>query len=193
MPLLKYVSFKIYSMKKTFLIFLSSIFLPAMLFGQTRWQETSGSVTFTIKNRGSAVHGHFGSLKTALIFSPDKLGSSSLKGWVDASSINTDNSKRDKDLQGETYFNADKFKTVEVSSTKLTKKGTQYSGTFNVVMKGVTKQVEIPFSFTEKGNEAEFKGSFSVNRRDFGVGSKSGLAMFMGDDAAVIIDIKAKK
>jgi polyisoprenoid-binding protein YceI len=180
-------------MKKIFLISISTIIFPAMLFGQTKWQQTSGSVTFKIKNRGSDVDGHFGSLKTALVFSPDKLASSSLKGWVDAGSINTDNGKRDKDLQGETYFDAGKFKTIEVSSTKLTKKGAQYSGTFNVTMKGVSKQMEIPFSFTQKGNEAEFRANFSINRRDYGVGGKSGLAMFMGDDANVTIDIKAKK
>jgi polyisoprenoid-binding protein YceI len=175
-------------------IVFTSILLLAQLtsFSQTKWTATSGSVTFTIKNMGSTVKGHFGRLNTTLLFSPDKLASSSLRGSVQVGTINTGNSTRDGDLQGDKYFNADQYKLIEVRSTRLSKKGTQYIGTFNVTMKGVSKQVEIPFDFIQHGRDAEFKASFTINRRDFGIGSKSGLAMTMSDDVNVIIDVKAR-
>lgn len=179
-------------MKNIVLILMAS-FLQGIAFGQTKWQQTSGTVSFTIKNRGSNVSGHFGGLHTTLVFSPGNLAASSLKGSVDISSINTGIGKRDKDLQGETYFDAAKHKLIEVSSTRLIKKGAQYSGTFNVTIKGVTKQVEIPFQFIQNGKTAEFKGSCTINRKDYGVGGESGLAFFMSDDAHVNIDILAKK
>ena len=179
-------------MKKASLILIAVLF-QSLAFSQTKWQQTSASATFVIKNRGSNVSGHFGNLNTTLVFSPDNLAASSLKGSVEVSSFNTGITKRDKDLQGETYFDAGKHKVIEVSSTKLVKKGTQYSGTFNVTIKGVTKQVEIPFQFVQNGNNAEFKGGFTINRRDYGVGDKSGLAFFMSDDAHVNIDVKASK
>jgi len=97
---------------------------------------------------------------------------------------------RDNDLQGEKYFNSDKYKVIEVASTKLYHKGTQYAGMFNVTIKGVTKQVEIPFEFKQSGNEAEFTGSFPLNRRDFGVGGRT---LTMSDNLTVNIHIKAKK
>jgi polyisoprenoid-binding protein YceI len=180
-------------MKKMFLVLLLSVISPWMLLGQTKWQQTAGSVSFAIKNRGSNVNGRFGGLKTTLVFSPEKLSASSLKGSVDVSTINTGNGKRDKDLKEENYFDAGKHTTIEVVSTKLAKKGAQYTGTFNVTMKGITRQVEIPFDFIEKGNTGEFKSNFSINRRDFGIGGKSGLAFFMADDAHVTIDIKARR
>jgi polyisoprenoid-binding protein YceI len=178
---------------KNILLILMAFFVQGIAFGQVTWQQTSGSVSFDIKNRGSKVNGHFGDLHTTLVFSPDKLAASSLKGYVAVSTINTGIDKRDKDLQGETYFDADKHKLIEVSSTKLVKNGSQYSGTFNVTIKGVTKQVEMPFQFIQNGNTAEFKGSCTINRKDYGVGGESGLAFFMSDDAHVNIDILAKK
>jgi polyisoprenoid-binding protein YceI len=167
--------------------------IPLQVVAQTKWQQTSASVSFTIKNRGSNVDGHFGRVTSALVFSPDKLEASSLKGSADVNTISTGIRKRDEDLKGEKYFDAAKHPAIEVASTKLGKRGTTYVGTFNVTIKGVTKQVEIPFEFTGNGNTAEFKGSCTVNRLDYGVGSKGGLAMFLGEDVHVSIDIKARK
>src|ERR1019366_3429032 len=162
-------------------------FIPAMAFCQTTWKASSGSVSFKIKNAGVTVTGRFSGLNTSLIFSPNKLSSSSLKGSLEVSTIKTGIDKRDADLKGDKYFDAGKYKLIEVKSIKLYKKGAQYAGLFNVTIKGVTKQVEIPFEFSQHGNEAEFKGNVTINRRDFGVGGKT---LTMADDADVSIDVK---
>lgn len=161
-------------------------------FAQTQWEATSASISFAIKNHGSTVHGKFSGISTNIHFSPDKLATSSLKGSVSVGSINTGNDKRDKDLQDPTYFDASSHKFIEMSSTKIVRKGNNYVGTFNVTIKGITKAFEIPFQFTEEGNKASFKSSFSINRREFSVGNKNGLAMFMADDVYVYIDILVK-
>ncbi|MCW3122948.1 MAG: hypothetical protein JWQ38_2440 [Flavipsychrobacter sp.] len=180
-------------MKKIGFCLMVFVFVPVILFAQAIWHQTSATVSFTIKNRGSDVNGHFSGLNTKLIFSPDKLSSSSLKGSLEVGTISTGINKRDEDLKEEKYFDAGKYKLIEMSSVKLSKSGAQYSGTFNVTIKGMTRQVEIPFEFIQQGNEAAFKGAFTIDRRDFGVGTKGGLAMFMADDVHVTIDIKAKK
>jgi len=162
--------------------------LPFMSLGQTNWKMSSGEVSFKIKNAGLTVTGRFSGLKTTLLFSPDKLAASSLKGSVEVATIKTGIDKRDKDLQEEKYFNTDKYKLIEIASVKLSKKGNQYEGLFNVTIKGVTKQITIPFECNQQGKNAEFKGDFSINRRDFGVGEKS---MMMSDNLNVSIDIKA--
>ncbi len=165
------------------------LLFPAGVFAQTTWKATSGAVSFKIKNAGITVTGRFSGFNSTLAFGADKLASSSLKGSVDVGTIKTGNDKRDEDLKGDKYFDAGKYKTIEIKSVKLYKKGAQYAGLFNVTIKGVTKQVEIPFSFTQHGNEAEFKGDFTINRRDYGVGGKT---LTMSDDADVSIDVKAK-
>jgi polyisoprenoid-binding protein YceI len=141
---------------------------------------------------GSNVTGTFGAPNTTLVFSPDKLEASSLKGSVSVNTINTGISKRDEDLKSSKYFDAGNHPRIDLASTKLAQNGDKYIGTFNITIKGTSKQIEIPFEFTQSGSNAEFKGNFTINRRDFGVGTKGGLARFLSDDVHVHIAIKAK-
>ena len=175
-------------MKKIICALILLISVPAFVSAQT-WKVYSSEISFQIKNAGLTVTGRFSGLKADLIFNPADLAKSALSASVEVATIKTGIDKRDKDLMAEKYFNADKYKLIEVKSTKLFKKGSQYSGMFNVIIKGVTKQVEIPFEFTNSGNEATFKGSFQINRRDFGVGGSS---MMMSDNLTVNILVKAK-
>ena len=176
-------------MRQKLYLVLLSVVVPALAFAQTTWKPTSSEISFKIKNAGATVTGRFTGLQTTLKFSPDKLSSSSLDGSVDVATIKTGIDKRDKDLLEEKYFDADKFKKIELKSTKLYKKGEQFAGLFNVTIKGVTKQVEVPFEFKQTGSDATFNSSFTINRRDFGVGGKS---MMMSDDLTVNIVLKAK-
>ncbi len=172
------------------MILVSLLFLlPAVTYGQTKWKSAEYDVSAKIKNAGLTVTSHFTGLKADLVFSPEELAKSSLYASVEVATIKTGIDKRDRDLQEEQYFNTAKYKLIEMKSTKLYKKGDQYAGMFSVTIKGVTRQVEVPFTFTRNGSEAAFRGSFGINRRDFGVGSKS---MMMSDDLKVDISIKAK-
>ncbi len=40
-------------------------------------------------------------------------------------------------------------------------------------IKGISKEIMIPFSFTFSNNQAEFKGTFFTNRIDFGLGKNT--------------------
>ncbi len=51
----------------------------------------------------------------------------------------------------------------------------QYHGLFALTMKGITRQVTVPFTIRQMGDQGVFSGSFTVKRLDFGVGSPSWL------------------
>ena len=177
-------------MKKILLFSILLVFaMSALVFGQTQWKATNYEVAFKIKNAGATVTGRFTGLKANLTFDPANLPKSSLDASVEVTTIKTGIDKRDKDLLEEKYFDAGKYKLIEMKSTKLYKKGSGYAGMFNVTIKGVTKQLEVPFTFNKNGNDAEFKGDFEINRRDFGVGGSS---VMMSDKLNVSIMIKAK-
>jgi len=169
--------------------------LPACLISgiaaaQTSWQPYLASVSFKIKNAGLNVTGNFKGFKGQILFDPNALSSSSLNGSVDVSTINTGITKRDHHLISDDYFDAGKYKLIEVHSKHLYKKEDAFAGIFNVTIKNVTKEVEIPFSFTTDGNNGIFDGSFTIDRRDFGVGGNS---FIMGDNVTVSIVVNAKK
>jgi len=147
----------------------------------------SHKVTFKIKNAGITVDGSFSDLQADIKFDPKNLDKSVLKASVGVASINTGINKRDRDLQMRKYFYVDKYPRIKMTSKKIkhiTKD--QYKGTFELSIKGVTKDVEIPFTYSEKDNVGTFNGEFTLNRRDFGVGSNS---IILSDDARVSIQV----
>ena len=45
-----------------------------------------------------------------------------------------------------------------------------YQVTGDLSIKGTTKEITVPFTFTEEGDKGIFEGSFTFQRADFGVG-----------------------
>jgi len=135
---------------------------------------------------GIGVSGTVGGLLADVQFNPANLASSTISASVDANTINTDNSSRDEHLKGEDFFDVSHFPKIAMKSVSFKhKSGNNYSGLFNLTIKGKTKQVEIPFSFIQKGSTGTFKGGFKMNRLDFGIGDSS---LVLSDDVTVSIE-----
>lgn len=143
-------------------------------------------ITFQTKNMGIGVSGSIGGLQANVQFSAANLASSAIEASVDVNTINTDNSSRDDHLKGEDFFDVSHYPKVAMKSVSFKhKSGNNYTGQFNLTIKGKTKLLEIPFTITEKGNTQAFKSSFKLNRLDFGVGESS---MILSDEVTVNID-----
>jgi len=155
--------------------------------------DENSDVSFKIKNHllgTSTVTGHFKGLKGKIVFNPQKPASSSFDVTVDINTINTGIGKRDKDLKKDKFFNADKYGTAHFRSTKVSGNGGKYTVSGELTIKGVTKPVEIPFTATEEKGGYLFKGTFNVNRMNFGV---SGDGKSIEDNAVVTLQVFAKK
>jgi polyisoprenoid-binding protein YceI len=157
----------------------------------TEWTVTSSSVKFKIKNAGFTVDGDFGGLETKIHFDAAKSYSNSIESSIDAKTINTDNGSRDKHLKKEEYFSAEKFPRISLNASTFSKQPDgSFKGYFKLTIKNITKDVVIPFTFEENSNAAIIKGSFAINRRDFGVGGSS---IILSDNATVNIELKLAK
>lgn len=175
---------------KTMIAIAALIFaVPLGVVCQT-WNPVTYNVSFKVKNAGMGVNGKFSNLKTEIIFNPDKLSSSKIRGTVESGTLKTGIGMRDKNVKDEHYLDAASHKLIEITSVKLYPKGTQYAGMFKVSIKGATKEMEIPFDFIQFGDEADFNSTFTLNRRDFNVGGNS---MTMGDEVTVTIKVKARR
>lgn len=176
-------------MKKIVIASALLLISPFMALCQT-WNPVTYNISFKVKNAGLAVNGKLSNLKTEMVFNPEKLSSSKLKGYVESATLKTGIGMRDKTIKDDNYLHVDKYKLIEISSVKLYPKGTQYAGIFNVTIKGTTKEMEIPFDFIQLGDEADFNSTFTLNRKDFNVGGNS---MTMSDDVTVTIKLKARR
>ncbi len=152
---------------------------------------TRSAITFEIKNLGINTGGSIAGLVAKVHFNAANLSASGIEASVDVGTINTDNSSRDEHLRSEDFFDVTKYPRMMLKSVAIRhKSGSNYVGTFMLMIKDRSKQVEIPFVYSNKGNAEEFKGSFKINRLDFGVGSSS---MILSDEVIIHIDCEQKK
>jgi polyisoprenoid-binding protein YceI len=169
-------------MKKLLLVPILLMIIVSTTLAQGNTVITHSTITFEIKNLGVTAHGTLSGLKADVKFNPANLTASTLEASVDVNTINTDNEKRDHHLKTDDFFDVEKYPRITLKSISFKHKGgSNYVGTFNLTIKDKTKQVDIPFTYAADS----FKGSFKLNRRDYGVGGNS---LIMSDDVLVTIE-----
>ena len=140
--------------------------------------DDGSTIGFTIKNFGFNSEGSFKGLQGTIVFDPQNPATSSFDVSVDAASVSTDNSMRDDHLRQDAYFDVTKYPRIRFVSTSVvaTDKNGHYTVTGKLTIKGNTKEISFPFLATPAGDDFIFKGSFSINRKDFGIGGASTLS-----------------
>jgi len=146
------------------------------------WAVDRASVTFQVRNAGLAVHGSFGGIEADVCFDPDDPESGSLVASVDPATIETGIEMRNRHLMRRGYFHVEKYGAVVIRSIRLRATGTGYAGTFLLSIRGVERQVEIPFVFDTSGSRARISGSLTLDRRDYGLGKRS---LILADEVTV--------
>jgi polyisoprenoid-binding protein YceI len=155
------------------------------------WVVSSSSVKFKIKNAGFTIDGTFSGLTAKIYFDSSKGFGNSIDATIQSKSINTGNGTRDGHLKKTDYFDVDKFPTINMKATLIPKeKDGSFKGYFKLTIKGKTKDLLVPFTYTEKEGKATLKGAFLINRLDYGVGESS---MILSDNVTITIEVNAIK
>ncbi len=178
---------------KSFLLSLLILFASVTVVAAQEYHPAAqgSSVTFKIKNFGFNVDGSFSGLQGHIMFDPKDPGKASFDVSVDASTVNTDNDSRDGHLKKEDYFDVQNHPRIRFVSTGITPSGKNdgYTITGKLTIKTTTKDISFPFTATPQGDDYLFKGEFTINRRDFGVGGASTLS----NNLTVFLSVLAKK
>jgi polyisoprenoid-binding protein YceI len=158
---------------------------------QAQVKTDQGSVKFKIKNAGISVNGNFSAPICVISFDPKDVSKSKFSGVLVTSSINTDNQGRDAHLRKPDYFDATKYPTIKIESTSISADGNgRYKAKCTLTLKDVSKSIDIPFTYIEQNGSFTMEGSFSINRRDYGVGDKS---LILSDNVSISIKVIGKK
>ena len=173
-------------MKKT--ITLLFICLSLITYSQTNnWFVKTYSINFKIKNAKLNVTGMLGGLKAKINFDPLNPVSGNFEATIDVNTLKTGIEMRDKHLKKAEYFDVAKFPEIVIKSVSIVKvKDNQYNAKCNLTMKGKTKELLLPFTLVANGQSAELKGTLTLNRLDFGVGSSS---VIMANNLEVTINV----
>ena len=177
--------------------------LPAAAADTYGVDKAHSEVLFSIKHLVSKVSGSFQDFDGKIVVDKAKPEASSVEFTIKATSINTNNARRDDHLRSPDFFDVAKFPEITFKSTKVTPKGNDaYEVAGDLTMRGVTKPVVLAISYLgdikdQMGNDkAGFEATTTLNRQDFGVVWNKTLdqgGYVLGDDVKVAVNLQAVK
>jgi polyisoprenoid-binding protein YceI len=152
-------------MKKFMYPFAAIVLVTLSAFTAFNSQEWKIADTASIKFDGGDPSGQFSGMKGTVNFDPADLPGSKFDATIDVASINTGNGMKNTHAKSEKWFDADKYPTIQFTSSAITKSATGYEAKGMLNMHGVQKEIVVPFTFEEN----VFKGNIEVNRLDYNI------------------------
>ncbi|HEX4951881.1 MAG TPA: YceI family protein [Thermoanaerobaculia bacterium] len=162
--------------------------------------KAHSEVSFQIRHLVTNVRGQFDDYTGVIKMDTEKPESSSVEFTIQATSVNTFNENRDKHLRTADFFDVPNHPTITFKSTSVKKTGDNtYAVTGDFTMRGVTKQITLPVTFTGKmgdpwGNtKAGFETATTLNRKEYGINWNKALdagGLILGDEVKVAINLE---
>ena len=160
-------------------------------------------VGFAVRHLGvSKIRGRFNKMEGLVVYNEKDISQSSVEVTIQAASIDTQSEKRDADVAGEGFLNAEKYPEITFKSTKVKKKGDGLELTGDLTIHGVTKQVtfpvtlagptEDPWGMTRLGVEGRLK----IDRQEFGIKFDKAMdngGLIVGNTVEIELSIEAVK
>ncbi len=157
--------------------------VPAAVHAQSKPPEkydldqAHSSVSFAVRFMGlTTIHGTFSQYGGTLMVTPDDLARSSVSVVIQVSSINTNNTQRDHDLQNAAFFDAAHFPVITFRSTSVVPSAQGFTLNGRLTIRGVTKDVAIPCAALHpamrdawQNTRIGFVGTLPISRKEFGV------------------------
>ncbi|TMQ73436.1 MAG: hypothetical protein E6K81_04790, partial [Candidatus Eisenbacteria bacterium] len=123
----------------------------------------------------SKVHGAFADYSATIALDRSDLTRSTVTLVIRTKSLTTFNDFRDKDLKGADWFDVEKFPTAVFTSREVVKQSDGYVMRGSLAFHGVTKDIEIPFTFIGRlkdlngADRTGFEAHAVLNRKDYGI------------------------
>jgi polyisoprenoid-binding protein YceI len=173
----------------------------------TTWQidPAHTAAGFAVKHLMiSTVRGQFKGVTGAVVWDDQDVSKSAIDVTIDATTVDTSEPMRDKDLKSEKFFDVAKYPTITFKSKKIENVSAgKLKVTGDLTIHGVTKEVVLdvegpsnavkdPWGNTRIAASATTK----VNRQDYGVkwnASIDGGGVVVGDDVNITIDLEMTK
>jgi polyisoprenoid-binding protein YceI len=156
---------------------------------------TRSKLGFTANWSNEPFSAAFKSWKADINFDPADLPHARADVTVDLGSEASDEADFDDGLKGAEGFQIVQFPSAHFAATHFVHKaGDLFVATGQLSIRGVAKDVVLPFSLDIQGNRAHMKGTANVVRTDYGVGQGAWAAPTpVAHNVAVTIDLYAER
>jgi len=189
----------------TFLFFISFIPQGKDNAGQYPIDTNHSTIGFSVSIMGglSKVTGKFTDFTVNLKHDEEDITKSSVSVVIKVMSINTGHTDRDNHLRTADFFDVEKYPDITFQSNRIEKKGQQLLAVGTLTMHGVSKEIELPFTFAStvaridldpktKKKRYGYTTRLTLNRRDFGVYWEKAVPNFVSDEVEIEINLLAK-
>lgn len=147
----------------------------------------------------SKVHGRFGNVNATIVYNQADVTKSTVTATIGVDTVDTGVEQRNNHLKTPDFFDVAKMPTATFTSTSVTKNGNHLTVAGNLTLHGVTKPVVLDVegpngSMTDPQGHVHtgFSATTTINRADFGIGTKFPEAM-LGNEVSLDIEIEAVK
>ncbi|HTR51807.1 MAG TPA: YceI family protein [Kofleriaceae bacterium] len=168
-----------------------------------RWNidPSHSTAEFTVRHLMiTNVRGRFGKLAGTVEYDPERPEATQIDATIDATSIDTQEAKRDAHLRSPDFFDVEKFPTLTFRSSKVSKTRDGLDVTGDLTMHGVTRQIVLavetpsdatkdPWGNTRIGATATAK----LNRKDWGLNWNAALeagGVLVGEQVKIQLEIQ---
>jgi polyisoprenoid-binding protein YceI len=161
------------------------------------------SVAFGVRHMViTTVKGKFNKFSGRMLYDPENLAQSSVEVKIEAASIDTDNEKRDGHLRSPDFLEVEKHPEIAFNSTRIEKSGDGFVAHGQLTIRGVTKDVAIPFTLAGPVKDAwgglriGAEGQLTIDRRDWGLTWNQALeagGVLVGNDVRIELNVQAVK
>jgi polyisoprenoid-binding protein YceI len=174
---------------------------PALAAETFNVDKPHSTVSFQIRHFMSQVAGRFQEFEGSIQVDRAKPEASSVEFTIKATTIDTNEARRDQHLRSGDFFDVAKNPTISFKSTSMKPTGKDsYQVTGAFTMHGVTKEITLPVTVLGEmtdpwGNKRiGFETSTTINRKDYGINWNQALdqgGFVLGDDVKVSVNIEA--
>ncbi|NIS38429.1 polyisoprenoid-binding protein [Candidatus Saccharibacteria bacterium] len=180
---------------------LVAVFINGYIFSQvTEYQvdKVHSNIGFSVTHMViSDVEGNFKDYTASLKLDEQDITNSSVETEINASSIFTDNEKRDNHLRSNDFLNVSTHPNIVFKSNRIEKSNDGYVAHGDLTIRGVTKEVALPFTLKGPitdpyGNKRiGVKANLMINRFDYNVKWDKTLdtgGLVVGEDVNILIN-----
>ncbi len=160
------------------------------------------NINFTVRHMVVAkVSGGFTKFSGTIIYDEQDLTKSSVSVEIKTASIDTDSERRDNHLRSADFFDVATDSTITFVSKKIEKRGNGLVAIGDLKIRGVTKQIELPFTILgtvtdQRGNtRIGIEAATAINRFDYGVKWDNKLdngSLIVGENVDINLTIEAR-
>ena len=138
-----------------------------------RIEPEASELTFAATSRLMNADGKFHRFAGEVVADPNNLATARVSLSVDATSIDTGISLRDRHLRSDDFFDVERFPTITFESLRVEADGRRVTVVGRLTMHGTSREIAVPLTVEITDTALVARGEFTVNRSDYSIKYKS--------------------